>query len=146
MRHLQIHQKIHHQAAEMLNRNKILLNITIAFILFYAYLPVYLFLDHDLHQPFLFYHVNEGITWYHYTDYLCTRISILILMSLIVQLAPKLREHLFTLLLLWIGYFVEFVLVFNQPLKWYYSVPLSYSLFAGISMICITFIGWKKKH
>lgn len=145
IRHLPTLQKHHPRDTVMLSRKNILTKLTIAFILFYAYLPVYLFFDHDLHQPFKFYHVDGGITWYHYTDYLCARVSVLILVYVIVELEPKFREYLFTFFLLWVGYFAEFILVFNQPFGMYHSIPISYSLGAGLSMIALTFIKWKRK-
>lgn len=129
-----------------MRRNELLLMVTIAFILMYAYLPIYLIFDHGLHQPFYFCTVpNGGITWYHYADYLSYRIAILIPIYLLGQFIPKYREYLFIYLLLWIGYLIEFLLAFNQPFGYYHSIPISYSLGAGLSMIILTFHQWKKK-
>jgi hypothetical protein len=94
------------------------------------------------HQPFPFYKFKPGyeITWQTYYDYIFTRISILILLSVIVKLTPaSYRDYAKTFWWLWFGYLIEYFLVFNQPFGWWYFVPLSYSLAAGISMAFLTF-------
>lgn len=131
-----------------MGKNKILALLTISFVLTSAYLSVYYLLDKDYHQPFPFFHINNedgGIKWDGYADYLFWRIIVLILIGIITIQTPKYREYLFTFWCLWIGYLIDYLLVFNQPFGWWHFIPLSYSLFAGISMIALTFFQWKRK-
>lgn len=124
------------------DKQRILIPMTIAFILPWAYLL--LPYSEVIHQMFPF--DDQKITYQAYFDYLFTRISILIIMSIVVILCSKYREYLFTFWLLWIGYIIDYLLFYNQPYGWWHSVPLCYGLYAGLGMIFITFITiWKQQ-
>jgi len=132
-----LHQRNH--PVTRMDKRYLLGSITFVFILMYAYLP---FPDRII-QPFPFH--GQELYWQTFADYAFMRISILILIGIITYLQPKHMEYLFVFWLLWFGYLIDYFLVFNQPFGWWHFIPLSYSLFAGLSMICLTFIQWKKK-
>lgn len=112
---------------------KILVISIIVFLLNYAYLlwP----LSSQLHPYFKF--NSQLITTQAHVDYICRIIQMILIYYTLANYIPKYRETLFLVSLLWIGYLIDYLLTYNQPLGWYGIIPISYAFFMGISMILI---------
>lgn len=114
--------------------NEILILCTVVFILQFAWI---LGVDNPVvHKMYPF--SNQLISVQAYMDYFFRNISYLIMIYLMTKFIPGMSHALGIMFWLWLGYLVEYLLCYNEPFAFFGPIPLSYSLFAGITMIAIT--------
>lgn len=93
-----------------------------------------------MHNPFPF--SKQELSWQSYVDYAATRAGICILFAVIWYLSGKQWQYL-ALLLLICGYFVDYLLIYNEPFGYSYffghRLPVSYTLFMIISAGVVIF-------
>lgn len=116
---------------------KLLFGVACMFCLQYAYLLIPY--GDDLHQPFPLFKFSRGITWQCYYDYLFKETSYLIPIYVLGNYLPEMKSSMRVFFWLWVGFIIEYCLVYNQPFLWISFIPISYSLFAGLAMSGIVF-------
>lgn len=80
---------------------------------------------------------NQVLSWPAYIDYGCKIIAWIVFLSALCHILPAYREVLFIIDLFFVGYFIEYILIYNNPVAWYGFIPLGYSTFAGLCLIAI---------
>lgn len=81
-----------------------------------------------------------------YVDYFMRDISYLIMIYLMAKFIPGMSKELNIMFWLWLGYVIEYLLIYNEVItyvsleKIYISleIPVSYSLIAGLIMLGVT--------
>jgi hypothetical protein len=115
---------------------KILFWSIIIFGLEWAYLPVYL-LEDDTNKVHSMYPLfNQLITHQTYIDYLARHIELIIASWLFYSFTNNLTVKIF--IWLFIGYLIDYILTYNQPIGHFYFLPLSYGLYMAITMVLLT--------
>lgn len=106
----------------------------------WAYLPFYFFqTKKQLEQVHSMYFFNgQTITYQTYTDYFARHLEILIPVWIFSKLDTNLKTTAITFKWMLVGYLVDYVLTYNQPVGWFYFIPLSYGLWMGICMAALT--------
>lgn len=117
----------------------------------------YLHKDAKLKDPplYLMYpYSNQEISMPAWIDYACRDISYLLLVYLMTKFIPGISQRLSIFFWLWLGYFFDYLLCYNEPFIHIpiqigsillFTLPVSYSLFAGLTMIYITLYDIRKK-
>ena len=115
---------------------KILFWIIIIFLLEWSYLVFYLvYSDSQLQLVYAMYPFNgQLITHQTYVDYLSRHIEIIIPIWLVSRLESKFKKTLIIYKWLFVGYLVDYILTYNQPVAWFYFVPLSYGLYMAVCL------------
>ena len=129
---------------------KTLLTITVGYLLSYLWL---ILPSKMLKGPFPLFTMEINIRYY--ADYLMARFFYFVL-AWVIYTQHKTVE---TKVVLWLFllFIVDFILIYNQPYGYFsggsftkvkpesgFYIPLSYSLFMGISLIFLTVIAWIK--
>jgi hypothetical protein len=112
---------------------KILVLLTLAFILTYAWTWVPASKVRYSYFPFS----HQLLSRQAFYDYAFWRVTVLIFLSLMCFILPLIREYLTIFWFLWLGYLCDYLLCYNEPFAHFLGVPLSYSLFCGLTMIFI---------
>lgn len=108
--------------------------------------------SYDLHKMYPF--SDQMISVQAYTDYFFRDISYLIMLYLMTKFIPGLADRLQIFFWLWLGYLIEYLLCYNEPFTrlpikigaiLLFTLPVSYSLFAGLTMISLTLYDTLKK-
>lgn len=79
----------------------------------------------------------EVISVAAYIDFGCKIIAWIVFLTTLCRVLPQYREVLFIIDLFFVGYFVEYLLIYNNPIGWCGWVPIGYSTFAGLCIIAI---------
>jgi hypothetical protein len=115
---------------------KILFWSIVMFGLEWAYLPVYWF-EYDTNKVHSMYPLfNQLITHQTYIDYLARHIELIIASCLFYSFTQNLTVKIFTWL--FVGYLIDYILTYNQPIGHFYFLPLSYGLYMAITMVLLT--------
>lgn len=124
--------------------NEILILCALVFVLQFAWV-----LGTDNPTPHKMYPFsNQLISVQAYMDYFFRNISYLIMIYLLAKFIPGMSDRLGIFFWLWLGYLCEYLLCYNEPFAripiqhgsiLLFTLPVSYSLFAGLTMISITF-------
>lgn len=102
----------------------------------WAYLPVYWF-EYDTNKVHSMYPLfNQLITHQTYIDYLARHIELIIASCLFYSFTQNLTVKIFTWL--FVGYLIDYILTYNQPIGHFYFLPLSYGLYMAITMVLLT--------
>lgn len=140
---------IHHQprqdmAQAEIKRNTLLI-IGAAFcvlLLHFAYtIPV--LLNMGFITPFPY--DPQVISFDAYIDYGCKIIAWIVFLSTLCYILPQYREVLFIIDLFFVGYFFEYILIYNNPIAWYGLIPVGYSTFACLCLIAIFILKYLKE-
>lgn len=114
--------------------NEILILCALVFVLQFAWV-----LGTDNPTPHKMYPFsNQLISVQAYMDYFFRDISYLIMIYLLAKFIPGMSHVLGIFFWLWLGYLIEYLLCYNEPFAYLGPIPISYSLFAGLTMISIT--------
>lgn len=112
----------------------------VIFALEWAYLPFYLTQSEKelsvVHKMYPF--DSQLITYQTYTDYLARHIEILIPVWLLSIPDSNRKQTLIVFKWLLFGYLADYILTYNQPIGWFYFLPLSYGFYMCIAMISLT--------
>jgi hypothetical protein len=120
-----------------------------AFILHFAYtIPV--LAKAGRFSPFPY--DPQVLSWAAYIDYGCKIIAWIVVLTTLCQVLPAYREVLFIIDVFFVGYFIEYILIYNNPIGWItikviwtISIPIGYSTFAGLCFILMFVIRYLKE-
>lgn len=103
-------------------------------------------------HPFLFHGkkiTGENITTtiydITYVDYAAKCAGWVVVIVGLIYILPRYRDVLKPILLLFIGYTVEYAVIYNDPVFWYGIVPVMYSTIAVICFILMFVIRYLKE-
>jgi hypothetical protein len=124
--------------------SEILILCTVVFILQFAWV---LGVDNpELRKMYPF--SDQLVSVQAYMDYFFRDISYMVMIYLMAKFIPGMSDRLGVFFWLWLGYLCEYLLCYNEPFAripiqlgsiLLFTLPVSYSLFAGLTMIFITF-------
>lgn len=130
---------------------KYILFITASFIISWAWLMLPASREFS---PFPFYKFKIPVQ--NYAFYLGERLIYIVLSWVVFELAQDFKFELKVIFFLFVGYAIDYVLVYNQPYGWLkgasfvatkpdgFFIPLSYSLLMGLALIILSLIAWMK--
>jgi hypothetical protein len=81
---------------------------------------------------------GQWITKQAYVDFLARHIELCIFFYISTQLSTKHFRTLVIFFWLSVAYLMDYILTYNQPFGHFYFIPLSYGLYMGIAMCCLT--------
>lgn len=101
-------------------------------------------------EYFFIFKPDQAMTRPAYVDYTADCWTYIIIYFTMCYVLPKQREYLFIILLLWVGYYVEFYFMYNWPLSLFHLtehiyLPIGYSTFALTSLIGMFVYRYLKK-
>lgn len=115
------------------NPRIIIISAIILMILNYAYLP-FSNIDYIMY-PFPL-KEKQYIYLTTYIDYLVGRYgSILFIWAIVYIYVPYLRQYLKIFGIFWVLFIIDYLLTYNEPMRYYSNIPMSYSFYMALCLI-----------
>jgi len=122
----------------MLNKPLIIIYSLIVLALNFIWMPVYIGGWREVIHPF-YYKPEQGITIPEYFDFIGRCLSYIFISVVVTIHSEKYKYHLTIISYLWFLYLIDFILTYNDPVKFGaifgLTVPLSYSMYMATGLL-----------